>query len=233
MFRFLAKSAAVMAAVVLWAAPARASFVEYTIVGQFRLPADVIANNPPTAGLQNDGTFFINNNVGTTSTVTRGTSTLTFNFDHLGTFGNLTYHENFVLGLTSADFGYFTTASTASLGSPDSFTGVGFSLTITQTFPSGAGTLSTTISGVLASNGSNIFVSFIPPSVVIPSPIGNVYVLNPTNVSMPGVTTELTGNITEGPDGGQNDAPLPAVAPAALLLLGGFGLKRKRASVAA
>jgi len=230
MFRFLAKSAAVMAAVVLFAGTAKADFVEFTVVGSFTVPGVPLAGQTySVSSTATDSTITV------TETATGAKSTLTYNFNNLDT-GLALHHFEFVPAETSASFGYFTTAVTAGTNPPNlqNFLGVGFSLTVTQVAPPGSGGSPATLTGFVqeSPNGSSVQVVFTSPSFAIPSPNGNLYVLDPIQ-SIHLTPSKIEGQIFETTTPTTGDAPLPAIAPAALLLLGGFGLKRKRASVVA
>jgi len=180
-----------------------------------------------------------------------GSSTLTFQFGTNGLapepLDPLLHREGFVNGAVIGEAGYFQAVST-SLSNVDAFVGIGFNLTLYQVDPVASpntGTVFGTISGSLQKvdgvTGSTLALVLNPGSgFSIPDPSGITYSFDaPAQKVSPvisisgGKNNPINMYITNNTIPGGGDVPLPAVAPAAFLLMGGLGLRRNRKSVSA
>jgi hypothetical protein len=88
------------------------------------------------------------------------------------------------------------------------------------------------MTGGLEIAAGSLQLKFTNTTFALPDPGGHLYDIDArTSISRFG-STELEGMITQGTAPAPSDVPLPAVAPAALLLLGGFGLRKRSAKLA-
>jgi len=215
-------SAAIVVGSLFAASSANAAAIDYTLVGGFTLGTHT-----------STGTTITNNATASTSTVQVNGATLTFNFNPLVPFPSQpanVWEIPLVGGIAgNGQFGYFTVSS-GNLVAQD-FAGLGFDLTVTQIAPPGNGN-----AGGKVISGS---IQLLPDTTV-----GTTLklVLNPNAFTIAGVQYTLDEKLTIGNTaekaiiGGSvevvgppaDSAPLPAVAPAAFLLIGGLGLRRNR-----
>jgi len=237
MLKVLRRAALAAAPLFVFAMPAEAAtFVQYKVSGAFT----------PTVG------YTITNTAdSTTIKATSGFgSSLTYHF--LTTGGGPVY--DFPLppvGSIGSDAGFFTIDGPSGPGSfvTDSFAGIGFTVSITQLNPLGNGNISslpfsanaliTTAPGASNSTADGNFLLDFDETgganfITIPSPTGLQYEFKDSVIKS---ELDLSGNLLKSPiniaiynnPNAPNDpVPLPAVAPAAFLLMGALGLRRNR-----